>query len=243
MEYTVEELMICTLSREINDGEVIGVGTNSPIPAAASLLAKSLHAIHSNAYILGSDDWPFEGTKGFFDSIQRGEVDVFFLSGGQIDRWGNINLHVIDDYDTPKVRLPGGAGSAMVYFMCKRILLFKTDHTPRGFVNQVDFISSTAQSDERTYRRGQLDGVFTPLGVMRLSAIHSSLYLDAVMPGIKVEEVQKQTGFDLRTEGNVPQIPAPSAEELYTLRTVVKEKLQKIYPEFTKRSVGQVIRI
>ena len=93
---------------------------------------------------MGSEEWRFEGTKEFFDFMQRGGVDVFFLSGGQIDQWGNINLHVIGDYTKPQVRLPGGAGSAVVYFMCKRIFLFKTDHNPKGFVKQVDFITARA---------------------------------------------------------------------------------------------------
>jgi glutaconate CoA-transferase subunit B len=122
--YSMEEAMICYLARELRNHEVIGVGNNSPIPAAAALLAKARHAKQASVYILGQCDWPFQGTKEFFDLMQRGEMDVFFLSGAQIDSYGRINLQTIGDYGKPKVRLPGGAGSGVVYFTCKRIFLF-----------------------------------------------------------------------------------------------------------------------
>ncbi|WP_159884608.1 CoA-transferase [Paenibacillus puerhi] len=214
--YGQEEWLICLLARQLRDGEVIGVGNHSPIPAAAALLAQALHAPGATAYILGQPDWPFEGTKEFFDCMQRGGIDVFFLSGAQIDAWGNINLHVIGDYDRPKVRLPGGAGSGVVAYVCRRILLFKTDHGPKGFPEKLDFVSSAAYSAPQMFRRGRVEGVFTPLGVLRpadaaaeppaLAADGSTcaagrrqsrLRLAAVAPGVQPAEVQAQTGFDL----------------------------------------------
>ncbi|OZB95371.1 CoA-transferase [Paenibacillus sp. XY044] len=234
--YSEEEWLICLLARQLRDHEVIAVGNNSPIPAAASLLARALHARHAEVYILGQPDWPFEGTKEFFDWMQQGAVDVFFLSGAQIDRSGNINLHVIGDYEAPKVRLPGGAGSAVVYFMCKRILLFKTDHTRKGFPEMLDFVTSVANSGPDVFRRGRLEGVFTPLGILVPREEDRVLRLTAVAPGITASEIQARTGFDLGIErDDYPELESPTSLELRTLRRVVAKELQPIYPEFAKQ--------
>ena len=85
---------------------------------------------------------------------QRGELDLFFLSGIQIDRQGNINLHVIGDYDAPKMRLPGAYGSAMLYYMAHRVILFRTEHTRRTFVEKVDFITAPGITPANVHREG-----------------------------------------------------------------------------------------
>jgi glutaconate CoA-transferase subunit B len=237
MNYSNDEFMICSLARQLKDGEVIAVGNNSPLPAAASLLARAMHAAKSTVYIIGQADWPFEGTKEFFDFMQRGRVDVFFLSGAQIDAYGNINLHVIGDYAAPKVRLPGGAGSAVVYFCCKRILLFKTDHHVKGFPEKLDFVSSVSSSKPHIYRNSQLEALITPLGILKPSGDGGRLQLHETAPGIKAEEVQSQTGFDLKLFADVTIADAPSTKELTILRTLVSQQLQSTYPEFAKTLV------
>ncbi|ALS21774.1 MULTISPECIES: CoA-transferase [Paenibacillus] len=239
MKYSTEEFMICALARELHDGETIAVGNSSPVPAAAALLAKETHAPRAQTYIMGYErEWPFEGTKEFFDYIQRGLVDVFFLSGAQIDCWGNINLHVIGDYARPKVRLPGGAGSSMVYYRCKRIFLFKTDHHAKGFPERLDFVSSSASPDFRQEGAGRLEAVYTPLAVLRPAPLTRRLQLSAIAPGTTAEEVQGKTGFDLGIEGDVPRIEAPSPQQLDVLRSKVKAALQEIYPAFVKGGIG-----
>ncbi|BBI31133.1 CoA-transferase subunit beta [Cohnella abietis] len=233
MSYNHNELMICALARELKDGEVIGVGNNSPIPAAASLLAKELHAPNAEVYVMGQADWPFEGTKEFFDLMQRGGVDVFFLSGAQIDAYGNINLHVIGDYDSPKVRLPGGAGASVVYFLSKRTFLFKTDHTPQGFPEQLDFKTSVSSSAADVDRPGRLEGVFTPLGILRPSSYGGRLQLSALAPGIEADYIQQNTGFELALNPEPPfTLEEPTVEELSILRNQVREQLKELYPEF-----------
>ncbi|MDF2814967.1 MAG: gctB, partial [Paenibacillus sp.] len=238
--------LICTLSRQLRDREVIAVGNQSPIPAAAALLAKGLHASEATVFILGQPDWPFEGTQEFFDLIQRGGVDVFFLSGAQIDRYGNINLHVIGDYDHPRVRLPGGAGSAVVYLMCRRIFLFKTDHTVKGFPEQLDFVTSVSRSEPSVYRRGQLEGVFTPLGVLKPLGSHGELVLTEVTPGITPEMVHQNTGFHLKVQTSqaqpIPEAAPPTADELRVLRHIVYERLIAIYPDFAARLIETILR-
>ena len=136
-----EETMIGALARQVADGDWAACGTLSPMPAAALWLARLTHAPRSQVFVAGSPDWPFTGEwQGFFDMAQTGRLNVFFLSGAQIDGQGNINMMAIGPYERPKVRLPGGAGSAILAYVVERVVLFKTDHTPRGLVSQVDEI-------------------------------------------------------------------------------------------------------
>lgn len=230
-----ELFLVCSLARQLRDNEVIAVGNQSPVPAAAALLAKELHAPEATVYILGQPDWPFDGTKEFFDLMQRGGIDVFFLSGGQIDRYGNINLQAIGDSRAPRVRLPGGAGSAVVYFMCRRVLLYKTEHAAKGFPERVDAATATAASAPDIFRRGRLEGVFTPLGTLRPSGPDGALRLAETAPGVTPVQVQAQTGFDVLPASPVPEAKPPTADEREALRSVVYERLLPIYPVFVRR--------
>lgn len=236
MNYTPAELMVYVLSQEIRDGETVAVGTLSPIPAAAVWLAQQTHAPAAQDLILGDPDWPFESSKEFFDFIQRGALDVFFLSGAQIDRRGNINLHVIGDYEAPKVRLPGGAGSAMVYFMAGRTLLFKTSHDRQTFVEKVDFITSAGTSEPNVHRPGRVGGVFTPMAILRPRP-DGLLTLGAVMPGVTPAQVQEQTGFDLAINGEIPEVKPPHEDVLRVLRGPVRDKLREFYPKFAAEAI------
>lgn len=231
--YSVEELLAAIIAREIREGEITAVGTLSPIPAAAAYLAVATTAPRAKILILGGEPWPFTGgNKEFFDLAQRGKLGLFFLSGAQIDRRGSINLTAIGHYERPKVRLPGGAGSAMLYYMARRVILFKTDHTTRGFVPEVDFKTSVAVSPPNVYRPGRLTKVVTPLCVFAFDQERQHLVLESVHPGVSVEEVGANTGFSLATAGAIPVTPPPSEEDLRVLRTTVRERLRPTYPEF-----------
>lgn len=236
--YTTEELMAAVISREFKNGETIAVGTFSPIPAAAAFLARELHAPDSEVFIMGSSKWwPFsEGTLEFFNLAQKGRFDYFFLSGAQIDKYGNINLHAIGDYNSPQVRLPGGAGSAMLYYMAGKVILFKTDHTPRSLVEKVDFVSSAAISPPNVYRPGRLHFLITPLAVLKPGA-SGALALYSVHPGHTVEEVQENTGFRLELfDGVARETVPPSDRELSLLRSTVREKVASVYPSFAAQA-------
>jgi hypothetical protein len=125
--------MIGALARQVKDGDWAACGTLSPLPAAALWLAQCTHAPRAEVFVAGSPDWPFEGEwQGFFDLAQAGRLNVFFLSGAQIDGQGTINLMAIGPYDQPTVRLPGGAGSAILAYVVERVVLFKAEHTARG---------------------------------------------------------------------------------------------------------------
>jgi glutaconate CoA-transferase subunit B len=240
VSYTVEELMASLIAREIINGETVAVGTFSPIPASAALLAQESHAPDSEVFIMGSRNWwPFtEGSLEFFHAAQRGRFDYFFLSGAQIDRRGNINLHAIGAYERPRVRLPGGAGSSMLYYMVKKVILFKTDHTVKSFVEKVDFITSSASSPPSVHRPGGLHRVITPLAVLALNRESGFLELQAVHPGHTAEEVRANTGFGLPWQGEERQTAPPSPDELALLRGPVREKVAKVYPAFAAQAFG-----
>ncbi|PWW03300.1 glutaconate CoA-transferase subunit B [Paenibacillus cellulosilyticus] len=231
---TSAERLICSLAQQIGNGEKVVVGNNSPIPAAAALLAKHAHAPEASAYILGSAvDWPFTDMQQFFNFVQRGDADVFFLSGAQIDAYGNINLHVIGDYTAPKVRMPGGAGAAMFYYRCKRVYLFKADHEPKGFPERLDFVTSSASSAHRTNPSlGRLEAVYTPIAVLRPDGRDGRLQLVQTAPDVTPEEVAERTGFWLGNASVIETAAEPEPELVQLLRTEVKRELLSIYPEF-----------
>jgi len=206
------------------------------VPAAGLLLAHFTHAPRTTPIIINHDDyWPFRrGSKEFYDYAQKGMFDLFFLSGGQIDQAGNLNLIGIGDADHPRVRFPGGAGSAMLYYLPKRVILFRTDHTPQSFVARVDWITSPGSSPPRVARPGGPWKVITPLVVFRFDQEAKQLRLESLHPGVTLEEVQRRTGFTLDAPAPIVTTREPTPEELRVLRTRVRGVLAKLYPVFAR---------
>jgi glutaconate CoA-transferase subunit B len=239
MIYTPEELMAVVIAREIQDGETIGVGAVSPIPAAGCILAEQLHAPYMTLIILDSDEYyPFPaGSSELHFMAQRGELDLFFISGLQIDRRGNFNLHVIGDYQSPSVRLAGAYGSAMLYYMAHRIILFRTEHTRRSFVEQVDFVTGAGVTPASVYREGGPALVVTPKAVLVWEKEQGEWVLDRVQPGSSVADVLQNTGFPLRVSSSVQMTPPPTDHELQVLRTIVRKKLERSYPDFVREKI------
>jgi glutaconate CoA-transferase subunit B len=231
--YTIEELLAVAIAKEIRDGEFTAVGTLSPIPASAAYLAKETTAPKAKIAILGGEPWPFiGGSKEFFDLAQRGKLDLFFLSGAQIDQYANVNLTAIGSYEHPRVRLPGAAGSPMLYYMAKRVMLFKLEHTPRTLVPEVDFKTSVATSPPNVLRLGGPAKLMTSLCVFAFDKERRRLVLESVHPGVSIEEVAAATGFPIEPSGPVGETMAPTAEELRILRTTVRQRLAPVYPDF-----------
>lgn len=166
-------MMAVAMARLLRDGETVFHGVASPLPMVAILLAKRLHApglVYLN--ITGSvnprpDHLPIStvdpallrGTRALvtladlFDLAARGRLDTVFLSGVQIDGQGRINMSAIGEYHQPKVRLPGGAGSAALMPAARRTILWRTKHDRRTFVERLDFVTAS----------GNVDRVVTPL--------------------------------------------------------------------------------
>jgi glutaconate CoA-transferase subunit B len=235
--YTVEELMAAVIARQVRDGETVAVGTLSPLPAAGAYLARALHAPHVRLLVHGDPAYPFRsGTKEFFDFAQTGAIDLFFLSGAQIDARGTINLHVIGDYARPRVRLPGGAGSGMLYAMVGRVLLFKLEHDRRGLVERVDFVTAGPDAPDGVLRRGRPAGLITPLAWFAYDEHARRLRLSSVHPGVTEEQVREATGWVIE-ERAVPQTPPPTAAELRALRGPVRELVGRIYPQFAREKI------
>lgn len=224
--------MACAIARAIHDGERVGIGVNSPIPAAGVLLAQRHHAPRLRFRLPGlSGGVPFVGSKEFFDFAQRGQLDVFFLSGVQIDRSGCINLHVLGDYKRPRRRFPGAFGSAVLYSVVGRVILFRTEHTPRVFVPRVDFVTAS----------GSPDRVVTSRAVLGFDRTAGRLILDSYHPGQSVESVRCATGFELPGRADVGETPAPTPEELRVLRDAVYPLLAGVYPGFVDRMRAAVV--
>lgn len=237
--YTPEELMAVTIAREVRDFETVGVGAVSPIPAAGCILAEQLHAPHITLIILDCEEYyPFPaGSSELHFLAQRGELDLFFLSGIQIDRHGDFNLHVIGDYKSPTVRMAGAYGSAMLYYMAHRVILFRDQHTKRVFVEKVDFVTGAGVTPENVYREGGPALVVTPKAVLGWDKTAGGWSLDRFQPGSSIEDVRENTGFDLRVSPTVSLNQPPTTEELRVLRTVVKEKLARSYPDFVRGKI------
>ncbi|HEX6548080.1 MAG TPA: CoA synthetase [Candidatus Dormibacteraeota bacterium] len=198
------------IARRIGDGDRVGIGVNSPIPAAAALLARRLHAPHARLRLTGSPEGErFLGSKEFFDMAQRGKIDLFFFSGIQVDRMGRINLHVLGDHERPRRRFAGAFGSAVLYQVIPRVILFRTEHSPRALVEQVDFVSAV----------GRPELLVTPRAVLAPGA-DGELELVSYSPWESIQSVRAATGWDLRIRPDVRATEPPTEHELEVLRAL-----------------------
>jgi glutaconate CoA-transferase, subunit B len=223
--YSEGELMAIMLSREVRDNEISASGALSQIPAAGLLLAQELHAPNAELIILGSIFNPFKTSRQFHFLAQRGELGLFFVSGVQIDRHGNYNLHQLGALDKPSTRFPGGYGGGMIYYCAQRTVVFRTEHTRRSLVEKVDYISAAGSSPPDMERPGSPSKVITPKANFRFDKDQGLLRLDTIHPGYTLDEIRENTGFDLGLSGPAVATPAPTEEELHTLRHVVRKKM------------------
>jgi len=232
-----EEVMIGALARQVKDGDHAACGTLSPMPAAALWLAKLTHAPGAEVFVAGSPDWPFEGEwQGFFDFAQQGRLNLFFLSGAQIDGRGNINLMAVGDYQHPRVRLPGGAGSAILAYVVERVVLFKTVHEPRGLVPKVVVVTAPGYTPQLSPRQrpGKVTCLVTPQCVFEFAPPDPPI-LASLHPGVTLEEVRRLTGFAFQAADAIAVTPALTPEARELLYGPVKEKLARVYPHFALR--------
>jgi len=238
-EYTVEEMMISAVAREVRDGETVGVGTLAPVPASGVLLAHFTHAPRARVIIFNHPDyWPFRlGSKEFYDFAQRGGLDLFFLSGGQIDRHGNLNLIAVGEPSQPRLRFPGGAGAAMLYYLARRVVLFRSEHSPRTFVERVDHVAAPGSTPPDVVRPGGPWKCVTPLCVFRFEPAQRALVVESVHPGVLREELERRTGFPLQYAKEGDSTPAPTREQLHLLRTRVRETVAQAYPRFAAEAL------
>ena len=150
VNFRPEELLADVIARLIGDVRHVAVGNASPIPATAALLARERGNGRPYVSLLQSRKHNFftDGARELFDCAGQGRIDVFFLSGGQIDGAGNVNLVSTGDYAHPKVRFPGSFGSAYLYYVVPKVILFRTEHSA-GLCARGDYISAPGASEKR----------------------------------------------------------------------------------------------
>jgi len=240
-DYGDEELMAILLAREVRDGEVSACGALSQIPAAGLLLAKHTHAADAELIILNTVFRPFNTSRQFHFLAQRGELGLFFVSGMQIDRHGNYNLHQLgSDPDHPTMRFPGGYGGGMIYYCAQRTVVFRTEHTQRSLVERVDYVSAAGSTPPEVLRLGGPSKVVTPKATLVFSRARTVLQLESVHPGHSLAEVRESTGFDLGETAAVPQTPEPTETELRVLRTIVRPLMIETgtYARWAERAIA-----
>ena len=240
--YTSTELMICVAARLFCDGTTSFVGTG--IPMLAAMLAMKTHAPNlvpvfefgGTGAIL--EDLPravgeartfhkaliASGICDAMETAQRGFIDYGFLGGAQIDPFGNLNSTIIGDHDHPKARLPGSGGGNDVGSLCWETVAIM-QHDQRRFVPKVDFITTPgylsgpgAREAAGLPRGSGPINVVSTLALMDYDRDTCRMRLVATHPGVTVEQVIANTGFELIIPDKVGANEPPGAKELRLLR-------------------------
>src|SRR5581483_9120489 len=206
----------------------------SPIPGSAALLARELSrrsAEPMRVSVLGSRRHNFFTSGGveLFDLAAQGRVDAFFLGGGQIDGEANINLHGTGAWPGSQVRWPGAFGSAYLYFLVPRVILFREEHTRRVFVPRVDIVTAPGTSAEGVYRPGGPYALVTGLGLFSFDKPRRRFRLESVHPGHTLEEIVDNTAFEFDRAERVPQTAPPEPERLALIRGKTRSEIAETY--------------
>lgn len=239
--YSRSELMVFAASREITDGEIVFVGMR--LPLLGFLVAKSLRAPNAiGIYELGiirdtvapkpiltMGDLPnlyrslwLADTRDTMSLLQQGLVDVSFIGGAQIDRFGNLNTTLTGSCENISTRLPGSGGACDLASLAHRHIIIMA-HEKRRFVPRVDYITSPGYGDGRGWResvglvRGGPSAVITTLGIFSFDPETCEMVLTSLHPGSTVEMVKEQTGWPVRISAELSLTPAPTRQELDVL--------------------------
>jgi len=242
--WTADEMMSIAAARSLRDGQICFVGIG--LPSTAANLARRLHApnlvlvYESGTLDTRPEELPLSIGDGILAAsattvvsvpeifnywLQPGRIDVGFLSGAQLDRYGNINTTVIGEYDEPQVRLPGSGGAPEIAASCREVIVVMR-HRARAFVDQVDFVTSLGHGsgpNDRTVLGLRGAGpvrVITDLGVLEPDPDTAELVLTALHSGIAVERVHAETGWELEVSADLMITAPPTETELATLRAM-----------------------
>lgn len=231
--FTHSEYMIVNIARMLKDAENAFMGVASNIPFFSIWLAKEIYNpgliwLNIPGRINPKPIKPPKSTVDFqflvspessltladiFDMSARGELDVSFLSGVQIDRMGNFNLSHINDGNKIKIQFTGGAGSALLCATSKRVIFWRTRHDKRSFVEKCPVITAT----------GNIYKVVSPLAIFNKK--DGILNLESVNSSSTYEEIADNTGFPVSP---APVTPDPTKEELKVLRDFDRENIREI---------------
>jgi len=248
MHYTLRELMVAAAAREIHDGDKVFVGMRLPMLGFA--VAKETHApnalgIFENGVIR---DWPAlesiltmsdppniaralwcGGLNDVMNLLQSGRVDLGFIGGAEIDRFGNLNTHWVEE-NGKRIRLPGSGGAADIATMAKRCIIIM-NHEKRRFVRKVQYITSPGHGSGRNWRATKgLSGagpskVITSMGIFSFDPESREVILISRHPGVTIEQIQRETGWPLKVNENVSETMPPTAGELAAIQKYDPKKI------------------
>ena len=242
LAFTATEMMTIAAARALRNEDVCFVGIG--LPSAASNVARLTHApditlIYESGTIatkptilpLSIGDGELCETalttvsvpEMFRYWLQGGRITVGFLGGAQIDRYANLNTTVVGPYDKPKVRLPGGGGAPEIAISCGEILIIMT-HSKRGFVEKLDFVTSLGHGEGGDHRarlgvttKGPTR-LITDLCVFEPDPVTKEMTVVSIHPGVTREQIDGNTGWEVKYAAEPAATPTPTAEELAILR-------------------------
>lgn len=222
--WTPFSYLVVNLARQIRPDEITFSGVNSTLPMLACVLAKRAYDFHFT-YInvaggvepvprkiphSSSDPAIVEGSpaifanEDFYDLCARGGLDLVFLGCAQIDAEGRTNVSAIGPWHSPKVRLPGGGGAAVMLPTAKRVATWRTEHSPRTLVERLDFVTAA----------GNMATVVTPIAVFQRDVRTKGRFrLESWNPAVTLDEVITRTGFTFDAAGAGPGAPITEREQ------------------------------
>jgi len=242
-EYSAQELMVAVASREIRDGDLVFVGMRLPIlayavarnshaPAARGLFEVGLMRDQPASRFLGTMGDPPNVAGALWATrmsntmalMAQGNVDLGFIGGAEVDRFGNLNTSYVGDPGRPRVKLPGSGGGADIAILSRRWVTLM-GHERRRLVERVAFVTSPGYGDGTPrwrQRHGLLGGgpaaIITTLAVLRFPDGGGEAYLASLHPGHTVDEVRENTGWDLQVADDVSETTPPTEAELAAIR-------------------------
>jgi glutaconate CoA-transferase subunit B len=223
MNWTPFSFIVVNLARQIRAGEITFSGVNSTLPMLACLLAKRAYDFPFTYINVagGVEPQPVEvplsssdpaivhgspaifANQDFYDLCARGGLDLVYLGCAQIDAEGRTNVSAIGSWENPKVRLPGGGGAAVMLPTAKRVVTWRTDHTPRALVDKLDFVTAS----------GNMTALVTPLAVFQRDPRAGSRFrLEVFNPQTTIEDIITGTGFRFEYGTAKPALPMTEGE-------------------------------
>ena len=249
-DYTVDELVTASIARNIQNGELIQQGGNTPLAIVAVALARLTHAPRAVYNFLGSIDpllyelddpnfveagsetalMPLEFLHAIGMAL-RGKIDVFTGMPAQIDQYGNVNISLIGDPAKTRARFPGGYGIPDWILYVRRVFFYLPRHTTQTFAERVDYITGTGHFPgglaER--RRRGIPGqgpekIFSNIAVLGFDPETGRMRIESIHPGVSAEDLRSNTGFELLAPAEIPETEPPTREQVDLLRNRIDPK-------------------